>query len=434
MKQKIKEILKGEYLSTFIIVGFVQMLGMALNYGVNIALANQFSVKGFGIWSLSFQTVILVYLAFSLVGNSQFVLRETVKNIAAQKWSAISSTLKRSIGLSTSALIIGAIVLFLGADVWYKGNAPSGFFLISLISYGVFLTFGRLRQAYQQATGQNRYSQIPERVVQPIIFGVLMFAIYNWGSWEITEAIWVYALASFIALIGSLFFIKPISRLRKENEGKDPVELKRKKVTRSYFLLIAVVDIIDSSVDLYLIQSLGYEEVAFYSVTKRIASLLQMVLVASGYTFLPLLNQHFIKDDKSFLQKRIYKINILNIAIASTLMLLLLFAKDILLGLFKEEYVSGVSWSLYFLALFAQWINIAFGMPGALLNVSGNEKYMFYTFSIAILLQFGFGSWLIPIYGMEGMAWIYVCNTFFWNITMAVIARKKTGLKSSLIT
>lgn len=434
MKEKILGLFKGEYLSAFIMVGIVQVLGMGLNYGVNIWLANQFTVSEFGVWSYSFQTIILIFMAFALVGNPQFIVRETIRNIASQRWDAIKSTLKRSSGLSAIGLIVSSLVLYFGAGFWYKTDVPSSNFMLFLVLYGVTFSIGRLRQSYQQATGQNKYSQIPERIVQPIIFGVIIIVFYMGADWGISDAIRVYSISSLIAVVGSFFFIKSISTLQKENASKSPIAVSRKKVTRKYFFLIAVVDIVDSSVDLYLIKQLGFEEVAFYSVSKRIASLVQMILVASNFTFIPLLNQYFIQEDKTYLQKRIYKVVGLNIAIATLLVIALLISKDLLLGLFKSDYVEGVSWLLYFLALLAQWFNIALGMPGAILNVSGNEKVTFYTFSCAILLQLILGQWIIPFYGMEGMAFVYVVNTIFWNLTMAIIARRKTGLKSSFLT
>ena len=434
MKQKITEILKGEYLSSFLVVGFVQAAGMGLNYGVNIWLTRNLTVKDYGIWSYSFQTLVMVFMAFALVGNPQFILRETVRNIAAHKWDSIRATLKRSIGLTSIAIIIGSLVIYFGATFWYEKNIPSNFYLLFLLLYGITLTFGRIRQSYQQATGQNKYSQIPERVIQPMLFLLLIFLLYEKSEMDSDGVIFYYGISSLIALGVSIFFIKKISLLEKENQSNTPLEKQKRKVSRTYFFLIAMVDIIDSNVDLYLIKSIGFEEVAFYSVSKRIASILQMLLVASNYTFLPLLNQYFIKEDKKYLQKRIYKIVGLNIAIATVLFVALLVAKNFLLGLFDEKYVEGVSFTLYFLALLAQWVNLSLGMPGAILNVSGNEKYTLITFALAIVVQLVLGKWIIPLYGMEGMSFVYVVNTVFWNLTMAIIARKKTGLKSSYIT
>ena len=303
-----------------------------------------------------------------------------------------------------------------------------------LIVYGVVYSIGRLRQSYQQATGHNKYSQIPERIVQPVLF---MIAIFFFGinqEWTVDNVIVFYTFSSLVAVFGSLFFIKKLDKLILENRDATPVISNKKHVTRKYFFIISVLDIVDSSVDLYLIQELGFEEVAFYSVSKRIATLIQMLLVASNFTISPLINVHFIKGEKAKLQSRIYKVIGLNILLATLMMVGLLLTKDFLLGLFKAEYIEGVSFSLFFLTLLAQWFNVFFGMPGVLLAASGNERYASYVYGIAILIQLVAGKLVIPVYGVEGMALVYVVNTIFWNLAMAIIARKKTGLKSSFVS
>jgi O-antigen/teichoic acid export membrane protein len=122
-----------------------------------------------------------------------------------------------------------------------------------------------------------------------------------------------------------------------------------------------------------------------------------------------------------------------NTVIASAGVVVLLLLKPWILGLFGDSYESEISWSLYGLLLFVQWINILLGVPSLVMNISGNEKYSLVVFLGGILLQIGLAVAFIPQFGIIGMAWVHLINTIFWNLTLGFVAKKKTGLNVTFL-
>lgn len=436
MVKFIKEKLKGEYSITFLSVAGTMVAGMALNYGIGALLSNRMSVADFGIWSYTFQTIVMVLIVVGLYGNGNFLMRELIKHISTGNFQQSQKVLKASVGYSLLFTLIAIVLYILARNALYTKDLLDFRFFGGVAVAVLALTFGRLRQAYQQATGQNSISQLPERVVQPVIFlALVLFYLGADASWQLEDVIVMYAIASGIAFAVGLFPLKKLNKLSEfaeqgieEHTNTDTKE----KVSRKHFFLLSLVDIIDTNIDLFLLKTFeGFEEVAFYSVAKRIASLVNMILFAANYSFSPIANKLLATGNKDALQAKIYKIVSLNIILGTALIAVLLLFKGPLLSLFGEVYEHRIGWDLYGILLLSQWFNLALGMPGVLLNATGNERFALYTFTVCILLQALLAAWLIPVLGVVGMAGIYCFIILFWNVVLGVIAKRKTGVRSS---
>jgi O-antigen/teichoic acid export membrane protein len=273
--------------------------------------------------------------------------------------------------------------------------------------------------------------------VQPVIFLTLvLFYFGSDASWQLEDIIVMYAIASGLSFVIGLFPLKKLKNLpefAKRGAAKDDKNtVTKEKVSRKHFFLLSLVDIIDTNIDLFLLKTFeGFEEVAFYSVAKRIASLVNMILFAANYSFSPIANKLLAMGSVDVLQAKIYKIVRLNIALGTVLIAVLLILKRPILSLFGEVYENHIGWDLYGLLLLSQWFNLALGMPGVLLNATGNERFALYTFTGCILLQALLAAWLLPVLGVVGMAGIYCFIILFWNVVLGVIAKRKTGVRST---
>ncbi len=436
MVRFIKEKLKGEYSKTFISVGATMVGGMILNYGISALLSNQMSVADFGIWSYTFQTIVMVLIVIGLYGNGNFLMRELIKHIANKNVLMSKRVVRESLSFSVLFSAVAVILFFLARNTLYSEGLLDLRFFAGVAIATLALTFGRLRQAYQQATGQNAISQLPERIIQPSIFiALVVFYLGADDSWLLEDVIVIYAVASGIAFAVGLLPLKRLIQLP-DFKGSDAIQAENtvpnQKVSRKHFFLLSLVDIIDTNIDLFLLKTFeGFEEVAFYSVAKRVASVVNMILFAANYSFSPIANKLLATGKKDILQEKIYKIVRLNIILGSALVLVLILLKNPLLSLFGEVYKEGIGLDLYVLLLLSQWFNLALGMPGVLLNATGNERFALYTFTGCILLQALLAAWLIPILGVVGMAIIYCFIILFWNLVLGVMAKRKTGVRST---
>jgi O-antigen/teichoic acid export membrane protein len=421
--------------SSFIAVVSTQIGGMILGYAVSIFLSNQLSEGQFGLWSYLFQSIIPIAIVLVLYGNHHFIVRELTQLVSLNQAKQAWAVFKQSIGWSLLILFAFGIFFLVSFPALIESQDFSfrGAFLTILI-VGLFAA-GRIRQSYQQVVGQSSISQIPERILLP-----LFFLIGTWGwltfyktELVVDEVLLIYTICFLTVILGSLTIIKKLRSTDNARTSTDKLEEKTHK-TRKYFFLLGVVDIIDTNVDLILLKELaGFEEIAYFSVAKRISFLLNLILFSTNYTLFPTASALFSQGKKMLVQRQIYKIVKVNTVIASAGVVVLLLLKPWILGLFGDSYESEISWSLYGLLLFVQWINILLGVPSLVMNISGNEKYSLVVFLGGILLQIGLAVAFIPQFGIIGMAWVHLINTIFWNLTLGFVAKKKTGLNVTFL-
>ncbi len=435
IKQFCKQFSVQGFSSSFIAVALTQIGGMILGYAVSIFLSNHLSDEQFGLWSYLFQSIIPIAIVLVLYGNHHFIVRELTQLVSLNRTKQAWRVFKRSITWSFLILFVFGIFFSVSFPVLIESQYFSfRDAVLTVLIIGLFAA-GRIRQSYQQVVGQSGISQIPERILVPLLFliGIWGWLTFNQTELFVDEVLLVYTICFVTVLLGSLTLVKKLSSYRGLQTSTEELEEKTVK-TRKYFFLLGVVDIIDTNIDLILLKELaGFEEIAYFSVAKRISFLLNLILFSTNYTLFPTASALFAQGKKMLVQKQIYKIVKVNTVIASVGVVVLLLLKPWILGLFGDSYESEISWSLYSLLLLVQWVNILLGVPSLVMNISGNEKYSLVVFLGGILLQIGLAVVLIPHFGIIGMAWAHFINTIFWNLTLGFIAKKRAGLNVTFL-
>jgi O-antigen/teichoic acid export membrane protein len=162
------------------------------------------------------------------------------------------------------------------------------------------------------------------------------------------------------------------------------------------------------------------------------------MLVSFGLTVLnQVLQPHFSKLN---LARETTKLQ--NLVNVSSLVIFIAAAIPALaLVFFGDKFINFVYGNDYIMSLTAlkilvigQLANAAFGSVGALLNMTGNEKYAAKGMLIAVFVNIAMNFMFIPIWGIKGAAFSSAISLIIWNGMLRFYVKQQLGIESSGIT
>lgn len=166
-------------------------------------------------------------------------------------------------------------------------------------------------------------------------------------------------------------------------------------------------------------------EIALFSAAQRTALLISFVLIVANMVVAPRyarLWQEGKLNDIQYLSKVSTRAMI---ALAMLPLAAMVFVPQFIMGLFGDEFAKAEN--LLVIMAIGQFVNVATGSVGYLLNMSGHEKdfrrVTFFAGPLTIILSF----WLILDYGVLGAAIATAIGLSLQNIGALFMVRKRLG-------
>ena len=148
-------------------------------------------------------------------------------------------------------------------------------------------------------------------------------------------------------------------------------------------------------------------------------------LIAINAIATPNFVEFYSKKDMQGLKNTVQNSTKLIFLTATPVLLILVFFSKEILGFFGEEFVAGYLALIYLCV--SRFINAISGSVGYIMQMTDQQivfkNVLIIAFIINILLNFV----LIPIYSFTGAAIASSIAMIFWNITLAVIIKKRLG-------
>ena len=173
------------------------------------------------------------------------------------------------------------------------------------------------------------------------------------------------------------------------------------------------------------------EQSGIYAIASRIAALVAYGLYVSNIILMPYISSLYSEKRYLSLERILKKISRYNFIIAGLIFIIIYIFRYELLRLFGTDFIGGEN-ALIILCI-AQVINVIAGSVGALMTMSGNEKYLSSVMLFSVLLNIIFNSILIPKMGIEGAAIATGLSIIFWNCILLIHANNKIGINPSII-
>lgn len=393
-----------------------QIITRAIAFFIVTWMIRYLSVTDWGIYSTAIAFIGLFSFIVDL-GLSQFVIREISKD-KSQASTYLGNFLMIQVMNSTILFIALAIITH-----FVYPDAPLNFLIllagISIFFNAISIPFGSITSAFEKMHFNSLANVLPQ-VVNAF---VIIYGIQTKQS--LTFFIIAFVLTSLINMILAGIFcttncVKP----------KFKIETALWKKLFKYalpFALLMGFNVIYNRIDITMLSKIkGDDVVALYSSPYKLINALLFIPLSLSAAIFPLLSREQQNPNiKKTLNKTIKYITAIGIPLGLGTTL---FASDIIIALFKEDYVQSIItlqiliWSVTLLCFYSIVTHHL---------VAVNKVYKLVLANLAgVIINIGLNIFLIKIYAHNGAAIATICSEITLMTICYIIAREYLDLKS----
>lgn len=411
----------------------IKLSAMFLGFFVAMILARQLGPGGYGVYAFVLSLIALLAVPAQL-GLPTLVLRETAKYRADADWDGLKSLWRWSslivLGLSSGI----AMLVFMVAQL-LPGQIDST--LRTTLFFGLILAplvaLGGLRAAALRGLGWVNAGQLPEAVLRPGIFVVLLLVLAETPGLERLSpglAMALHAVSAAIAfVVGAMILLR--ARPFTLTARKKRVYETRNWISSALSLsLVSGMMLINQNTDIIMLGVFRpTEEVGLYRVAISSASLVAFGLNAVTMVAAPeFARLHRVGDTARLARVARHTAQLIFMLALPIALFFVFFGADFLGFAFGEEFRQA-HLSLAILSL-GQLVNGAFGSVGALLNMTGHERATARGVAWAAAINILLNCLLIPPFGLTGAAVATAIAMAVWNLLLWRSVAKKLGVSS----
>ena len=231
-----------------------------------------------------------------------------------------------------------------------------------------------------------------------------------------------------LSFLSSIQVYRLFSRLDKPTANSEKFSLKEIFKTSSPMALSAIAYFIMQSIDIVILSIYeGFDQIAYYSVSVKLAMVTALALMSVNIVIAPRIAEIYEKKEFQSLQQLIKHSTRIIFFISICVLSILFFFSEEILNLFGEGYVVAKNALITLLA--AQFFN-AFSGPGAIyLNMTGRQKILNKILIAGLAVNITLNFYLIPAYGINGAASATLVSLIIWNSITALLIFSKDKIK-----
>lgn len=399
-----------------------------LAFLISLLLARLLGVTGYGAYAYALAWVRFLVVP-ALLGLDKLLIREIAACHTQSAWGLMRGLLRR-----TNQAVLGASVGFgmLGAAVGLALAGHLGSQMVTTLWVALImvplLAFTRIKQATLQGLQKVVRGQVPELLIQPLLFIILVGSAYlvlGKGLGPPSVAGMYVGAAGVALLVGARLLSQALpTAVRKAS----PTYQMRAWVRSAMPLLfVGGMYIINSRISIIMLGSLkGAEAAGIYTVADQGAALITYVLFAVSAPLAPTVASLYALGDMERLQRVITKsVRVILLFALPIAFVLIVFGYWFLL-LFGHDFTRGQT-ALIFLSV-AQLMTAIVGPVSLLLIMTGHERDAAKGIGICALLNVILNALLIPLWGLNGAAIATTSSTITWNLLLAIWVYRRLGI------
>ena len=217
-------------------------------------------------------------------------------------------------------------------------------------------------------------------------------------------------------------------KIDKTNDKSESFTITEIFKTSSPMALSAIAYFIMQSIDIIILSIYqGFDQIAYYSVSVKLAMLTTLALMSVNIVIAPRIAEIYENQKMQKLQKLIKHSTRIIFLISICVISILFFFSEEILGLFGQGYVIANNALLFLLA--AQFFNAVSG-PGAIyLNMTGRQKTLNKILVSALIINISLNFYLIPTQGINGAAIATLVSLIIWNTIATVLIYSRDKIK-----
>jgi O-antigen/teichoic acid export membrane protein len=355
---------------------------------------------------------------------------------ARQEWGYMRGFILRShqaIGVLTLAIVCLAATALL---LWGEHLDPKklecyalGLLLVPIISLGA------LRGAMLRGLRKLIYGQLPERVIRPLLFLVLIVSLWlllGRSFFQPSNVLLLQIVSATLAFGAGIYYFlkfKPAQLAGAVPHYRTALWLK----SSIPFGLTTALTTINGQTDILALGMFGSDaDVGTYRVAVQLATLIIFGLQVVNGIQSPHVAHMYASGDMPRLHKLIARSSQAVLLFALPVMLVLVvFGKPIIALAFGKEF-EGAYLPLVILSV-GQLVNATMGSVGLLLNMTGHEHDTMTSVLVGAVINVVLCFTLIPILGMIGAALATAVTLVVWNVLMWFKVRRRLGIEPSAL-
>jgi len=406
----------------------LNLLGMAANFALGIALSRMLGVRGYGIYVYALAWPLLLAVPAQL-GYGQLLVRTIAGYATTSDWGLTRGMVRRSqrlILLASAALVLGAALVawaFVG-----QGQPELRRTLFVALPLVPVLALVAHREAVLRGFQRIALGRLGETTVQPclslllvvVAYAALGQALRPWHAMAATLAAASASLAAGTALVRRA---TPVGW-----RAATPVEDRSSWRRDSRFLLgTSALAVANLHLSVLLLGAIGsVDETAVLSAALRWSGLIPFLQTAAIYPLTPALSRLHAEGRSAQFQRVAARSAAAVLALTLPLIVGLAVFSRPALAAFGPEFRSGAGALRILVA--GELVNVASGFAGIILVSARTERVLFRALAATTAFRVAITATLAAGFGLEGAAIGHASATAVQNAVLAVMAWRCLGV------
>lgn len=417
-----------------VVAAAMRVSGVLGNFLVLLVFARIMDLPSFG--ALSALIAVAAFLSVPAVrGSDQSAIRLVA--IAEGKSDETRATIqlfrRRTI---IGSLIFGGGMALGGTALALCGRGQEGIAVLATGATVAPLALIRVTEGSLRGTGGMLSALVSTNVLLPgaTVVTALVWALLSHWQLDVVEATLARLIGCAVAAVSALGILW--FRLRSVPRSSAPLDMHR--MTRNHgratfwLMVVGVSNAALTQLDVVALAIMGSTvEAGLYSAASRLAISMNIALVAVNFALAPAAARLFERQEMRQLQRAVTRAARVATLVAGGLALVMILGAPLLLSIFGADFGAAAT-PLRILAL-GYLVSAFCGPVGTVLNMTRAQRpsgvIMIGAVAVDVLLML----LLIPALGATGAAISTASSMVAWNVSMAMVARRRLGVDATAI-
>ena len=408
----------------------IRSLGVLLLFGFTLFITNFFTPENVGRYDFV-RSALMVLGGLALMGTNQSIIYYSGLLKARKSTESIRAVYSKMIKIICvlSFIILALYVVFFSQERVNEvfNNEESFYLLLKSILTLFFFALTMLNIDTIRALQKTVLSEIYRSLFRylPVFFLAVVLLKFNQQAYLVEAYLTGFVLLSFFS---SVRVYKIFKTLQNPNNKSERFSMHEIFKTSAPMALSAIAYFIMQSIDIIILSIYeGFDQIAYYSVSVKLAMVTTLALMSVNIVIAPRIAEIYEKQNLQDMQQLIkHSTRIIFFISLFVLSILFLFSQEIL-SLFGPDYIKANQALLFLLA--AQFFNAVSG-PGAIyLNMTGRQKTLNKILIFGLIINISLNFYFIPIEGINGAAKATLVSLIIWNATTTLLVYSKDKIK-----
>ena len=408
----------------------IRSLGVLLLFGFTLFITNFFTAENVGRYDFV-RSALMVLGGLALMGTNQSIIYYSGLLKARKSIESIRAVYSKMIKIICvlSFIVLALYIVFFSQERVneFFNNEESFSLLLKSILTLVFFALTMLNIDTIRALQKTVLSEIYRSLFRylPVFFLAAVLLKFNQQAYLVEAYLTGFVLLSFFSSVRVYKIFKTLQKPNKKSESFSMHEIFK---TSAPMALSAIAYFIMQSIDIIILSIYeGFDQIAYYSVSVKLAMVTTLALMSVNIVIAPRIAEIYEKQNLQDMQQLIkHSTRIIFFISLFVLSILFVFSQEIL-SLFGPDYIKANQALLFLLA--AQFFNAVSG-PGAIyLNMTGRQKTLNKILILGLIINISLNFYFIPVEGINGAAKATLVSLIIWNAITTLLVYSKDKIK-----